>query len=311
MGPEVMRVLSDDRGRDRSLLSCGVEVSRFSWPVLGRHCVRATFYGVRGSTPSPSEANRRYGGNTSSLTVEVGDDVPMMFDIGTGARQCGVGMDEPFVGSIFVTHLHWDHIQGLPFFGPMLRPGASATFYGPVQPEGTLREAIDCFVRPPLFPVTLDQLPCEFKTIAITDDSVEVGLATVVSRQVPHVGETNGYRVEHEGKSMVYIPDHQQPMDPDFIDPGVVELCQDADVLIHDAQYTPDEFVIKSDWGHCTIDYAIHVAHRCSVRKLVLFHHDPSHDDDTLDALFEMAIAKGAALGLEIVGAFEGLELNI
>ena len=273
--------------------------------------MKVTFYGVRGSTPSPSEANRRYGGNTSSLAVQAGDEFPVMLDLGTGARQCGEEMDVPFVGSIFVTHLHWDHIQGLPFFGPILRPGASATFYGPEQSEGTLREAIDSFIRPPLFPVMIEHLPCEFDAIAIGDETVQVGSLSVISRQVPHIGETNGYRVEHEGRSVVYIPDHQQPPDPDVIDPLVVELCQDADVLIHDAQYTSDEFVMKSDWGHCTIDYAMHVAQRCGVRKLVLFHHDPSHDDDTLDALFESAIAKGAAMGLDVVGAFEGLELTI
>ena len=150
--------------------------------------MRLTFHGVRGSTPSPCEQNRRYGGNTSSVVVHPDGEGPILLDLGTGARQYGLTMNEPFSGAIFVTHLHWDHIQGFPFFGPMLRPGADVTFYGPIQPNESLREALDSFIRPPLFPVTIDMLPCDFEAIAIANDEVQVGNARVMSREVPHTG---------------------------------------------------------------------------------------------------------------------------
>lgn len=273
--------------------------------------MKVKFHGVRGSTPSPCDSNRRYGGNTSSVSVHVGDENPIMLDLGTGAREFGLAMGRPFDGAVFVTHLHWDHIQGLPFFGPMIMPGGSTTVYGPPQEDGTLRQALDSFVRPPLFPVTIDALPSDIEAVAIGDETVDLGYASVMSRSVPHVGVTNGYRVEVDGKSVAYIPDHQQPQDPTSIGQGVAELCQDADVLIHDAQYTPAEFETKSDWGHCTIEYAMHVASTCDVKTLVLFHHDPAHDDVTLDRLIAEAKAAGELVGLEVVGAYEGLELAL
>ena len=270
-----------------------------------------TFHGVRGSTPSPCEANRRYGGNTSSVAVDIGDGSPILLDLGTGVRPLGAMLSGPFVGTIFVTHLHWDHVQGLPFFAPLLEPDSSATIYGPAQTDGSLAGAIEAFIRPPYFPVALDELPCSIDVVEIGDESVNVGSATVMARSVPHVGDTNGYRIDHGGSSVAYIPDHQQPEDAEFIDPNVEELCDSADLLIHDAQYTPAEFVQKSTWGHCTIDYAIHVASSCRVRKLVLFHHDPAHGDDMLDELSAAAAERGAASGVEVVAAYESMSLDV
>lgn len=273
--------------------------------------MKLTFHGVRGSTPSPCDQNRRYGGNTSSVAVQIDDESPILLDLGTGARQMGMEMCEPFVGSILVTHLHWDHIQGLPFFGPMLRPGAAVKLYGPIQAQGSLREALDVFVQPPLFPVMISDLPCDFEAIGVDDEQFVVGSASVTSRTVPHVGETVGYRITHGARSVTYIPDHQQPLDTSTIDANVAELCDGVDVLIHDAQYTPEEFEQKSTWGHCTIDYSVHVAAACGVKKLVLFHHDPAHNDDWLDELTAAAAVRGAERGVEVIAAHEGLSLEV
>jgi len=270
-----------------------------------------SFYGVRGSTPSPCDANRRYGGNTSSVAVHTGDASPILLDLGTGVRELGELLDGPFIGSIFVTHLHWDHVQGLPFFSPLLSPGAVATIYGPCQQDCSLCDALEAFVRPPYFPVSMSDLPCELTTVGIGDESIVVGSAEVMSRAVPHVGETNGYRIDHGGRSVAYVPDHQQPADATDVDANVVELCRDVDLLIHDAQYTPEEFDAKSTWGHCTIDYAIHVAATSGARKLALFHHDPSHCDDILDELTAAAIETGRERGVEVIAAREGMTLDV
>jgi len=270
-----------------------------------------SFYGVRGSTPSPCDANRRYGGNTSSVAVDIGDASPILLDLGTGVRELGELLDGPFIGSIFVTHLHWDHVQGLPFFSPLLSPGAVATIYGPGQQDCSLCDALEAFVRPPYFPVSMRELPCDLTTVGIGNESVHVGTAEVMSRAVPHVGETNGYRINHSGRSVAYIPDHQQPADPSEVDANVVELCRDVDLLIHDAQYTPEEFDEKSTWGHCTIDYAIHVAATSGAKKLALFHHDPSHCDDILDELTAAAIERGRERGVEVFAAREGMKLDV
>ena len=243
--------------------------------------------------------------------MDIGEGSPILLDLGTGVRPLGVTLSGPFVGAILVTHLHWDHVQGLPFFAPLLEPLSSATLYGPIQPEGTLTEAIEAFVRPPYFPVSLGELPGRIAAVELGDESVKVGSATVMARSVPHVGDTNGYRIDHGGSSVAYIPDHQQPLDASFIDPNVVDLCRGADLLIHDAQYTPDEFVKKSTWGHCTIDYAIHVASSCGVKKLVLFHHDPSHGDDLLDELSAAAADRGDACGVVVVAAYESMAIDV
>lgn len=238
-----------------------------------------------------------------------------MFDLGTGLRYFGHGMphDGSFHGAALVTHMHWDHTQGLPFFVPTLRDGARFDIYAPVQEDG--RPVADVFaamIRPPMFPVPLESLPGRFTFRDVADDDFTIGGLDVKSRLVPHVGNTVGYRVTWQGRSIVYISDHQQPTDGSFaMSDGVRELCEGADLLIHDAQYTPDEFAQKSTWGHCTVEYAVWVAVSCGVRTLALFHHDPAHHDDMLDDLTACAAAAGRARGVEVVAAREGLTIDV
>lgn len=272
-----------------------------------------TFYGVRGSCPCPSEANRRYGGNTACVALTEGINPPIVFDLGTGLRAFGETqpLDGSFVGAALVTHIHWDHVQGLPFFPPADRQGARFDIYGPQQDDGTLAELFDGFMRPPYFPVTCAELRGDIRFHEVLKDEFMIGPAKVIVRPVPHNGPTVGYRVVWDGRVVTYISDHQAPLGLDTVADSVVELAHGADVLIHDAQYTRSEFEEKSHWGHCTVDYAVTVALEANARKLVLFHHDPSHGDDRMDELLAEAVALGQPHGLEVTAAFEGLRLGL
>ena len=276
--------------------------------------MQITFYGVRGSTPSPCEANRRYGGNTSTVVLERPASPPIVFDLGTGLRVWAETqpLDGSFRATALVTHIHWDHVQGLPFFPPIDRVGARLDVYAPVQAEGPLDEVFGDFMRPPYFPVHYTQLRGDIRFRGVSDADFEIGSAKVKVRPVPHVGPTVGYRVDWEGVSVAYVSDHQAPLGLDTVAESVLELCDGVDLLIHDAQYTSEEFEAKSHWGHCTVDYALLVAKESGARRLALFHHDPSHGDPFLDQLAASAKAAGQAIGVdEVFAAREGLQLTL
>lgn len=269
-----------------------------------------TFWGVRGSTPCPCDDNRRYGGNTACVSLESPGADPLVLDLGTGLRFWGQTMpaDGSFHGHAFVTHLHWDHVQGLPFFAPINCPGATLDVYAPGQDDATVADAFDEFMRPPYFPVRASDLFGDIRFHDVNDVDMEVGSARVKVRDVPHVGATNGYRFEIDGVVVAYISDHQEPLDGrGRVAPSVLELCEGADLLIHDAQYTADEFAVKSNWGHCTVDYAVQVAAEAGVRRLALFHHDPAHHDAIIDDLLVHARRRAVELGVEeVTAASEG-----
>jgi phosphoribosyl 1,2-cyclic phosphodiesterase len=240
---------------------------------------------------------------------------PIILDLGTGLRLFGCAWPtaKPFRGTALVSHLHWDHVQGLPFFAPMIAAGSKLDVFGPTQDDGrTLAEAIDDFMRPPYFPITLGQLPAEITVQPCPTKPFQVGTAKVTALEVPHIGATLGFRVEADGVVVAYIPDHQQPLDGSFtVDPAVLELCRDADVVIHDAQFTDAEFAQRSTWGHCTIAYAVQVAVQSGARRLALFHHDPSHSDDQMDLLVADAVRAGRKAGIEVFAASEGLQVDV
>lgn len=275
--------------------------------------MQVTFYGVRGSCPCPSEANRRYGGNTACVALTVPSEAPIVFDLGTGLRLFAESqpVDGTFRGSALVTHIHWDHVQGLPFFPPADRVGAKFDIYGPQQDDGSLAQVFDGFMRPPYFPVTCSELRGDIKFHEVLKDDLVIGSAHVTVRPVPHCGTTVGYRVTWDDRVVTYISDHQAPLGQDSFADSVLELASGADILIHDAQYTQAEFEEKSHWGHCTIDYAVKVAEAAHVRRLVLFHHDPAHGDDRLDELLADARLLPRPDDLEIISAYEGLQLTV
>ena len=273
------------------------------------------FHGVRGSTPCQSDDIRRYGGNTSCVSIDAPGQAPLLLDMGTGLRYYGkrVPVDELFRGNCLLTHLHWDHVQGLPFFAPLLREGSSLDVYGPAQDDGrTLEDVVSVTIRPPLFPVSVDELPGSVTFHDTADSEFAIGDYNVTARLVPHLGPTLGFRVEFDGHSVAYLSDHQQPFDGSLsVASGPMDLVEGVDLLIHDAQYTQSEFAAKSTWGHCTIDYAVWLAAEAGVKRLALFHHDPARRDDDLDELLRCAAATGERRGVEVIAASEGLVVEV
>lgn len=306
-----------------------------------------TFHGVRGSCPCSDPRMRRYGGATACVSVQPDGDVPpIVLDLGTGSRLLGeelmeryypgagpspgappedMGADPVHVPhvrptgvqlamSIFITHLHFDHVQGFPFFGPVLREASSLEVYGPAQDLLSLHDAFNAFVQPPYFPVGLDALPAKVRLTELEDEAtVNVGDAVVMARSIPHVGRTLGYRIETDGCAVAYLGDHQAPRschNGPRVSEAAMSLARDADVLVHDAQYTNEEFGVKEHWGHSTVDYAVEVALAARARKLVLFHHDPTHQDDMLDQLGHEA-QRLAGDEVEVVVAAEGLTIKL
>ena len=279
-----------------------------------------TFHGVRGSTPCDGEHLARYGGNTSCVALECEGLPPIVFDLGTGLRNYGTqllenGGAQGFQGTMLLSHLHWDHVQGLPFFVPLHIPGNVVDVYGPRQQDGPLAEVFEGMMRPPYFPIRPDQLEGAVLFHDAGDDDFPVHDAKVRSRWIRHVGPTLGYRVDWHGVTVAYLSDHGQGcgmgQSDDFIPDEVLELCDGVDLLIHDAQHTPSEFEMKRHWGHCTVDYALHVAKESGARTVALFHHDPAHGDDMVDQLEREAQERSAAVdGAEVVAAAEGMVLR-
>ncbi len=274
-----------------------------------------TFHGVRGSTPCDGADLARYGGNTSCVSVAVPGHHPVLLDLGTGLRYFGLGhrTPSPFRGSCLLSHLHWDHVQGLPFFTPLLREGAHLDVYAPRQADDRpLAELFGNCLCPPMFPVALDAFPGVVDFVAVGDERFGIGEIEVTSRRIPHVCDTCGYRLEWGGASIAYLSDHQQPgVDVYEMSPGARDLCEGVDLLIHDAQYTREEFAVKSTWGHCTVEYAAWLAAECGVGTLALFHHDPTHGDDQIDCFVEVAKARCGPSGPSVIAAREGLTVHV
>ncbi len=246
-----------------------------------------TFFGVRGSIPTPGADTVEFGGNTSCVEVVCGER-RLVFDTGTGMRLLGQGClrERKRVSlDVFYSHLHWDHLQGLPFFVPLYLPGTELVLHGP---QG-LREALDTQMGEPGFPVRLGSVPSQLGFDEIGDGrSVRLAEDLIVScARLNHPGGVLGYRVEYRGHAVVYATDTEHYSCPD---PKLVRLAEGADLLIYDAQYDDDEYAGKSGaprtgWGHSTFSEGVRIADAAGVKRLALYHHDPGHSDEKLRAI--------------------------
>lgn len=246
--------------------------------------MKVTFYGTRGSTPTPDPDFIQFGGNTSCILVTFDSGRIVILDAGTGIRKLGDDLlaapYEQYKNIIIgLSHTHWDHIQGFPFFEPAYdrRRRITIAICGKYREATDLESIFSMQMQRDYFPVPLDKMGARitFWQPEITDYVSPDGINIVASRH-NHPGYAYGYRIEELGKTLVYCTDVEHK---DGIDPGVVALSKNADLLIHDAHFTPEELKVKKGWGHSSWEQAIEVAEQAGVKKLALFHHNPYHDD--------------------------------
>ena len=245
--------------------------------------MRIRFWGVRGSIAVSGSRYNATGGNTSCVEL-THEGHRLVLDAGTGLRALGEHLGfSPQELAICFSHVHWDHIQGFPFFAPGFHPGSELTLIGASTRAGDLRMALEQQMLPPQFPITLRQVQAKLHfRDAIPGELLQHGPFSVLPLWLDHPDPVLAFRVEAGGRSVVYATDHEHA---GAITPELVELARDADLLIHDAQYTPDEAPQRRGWGHSTWDEAAEVAQQAGVRKLALFHHDPGRDDGDVAAI--------------------------
>lgn len=276
--------------------------------------MRIRFWGTRGSIPTPGQRTVRYGGNTACVEVRDQDDTLLVLDAGTGMRELGLDLIARNGGGalsfdLFLSHLHWDHIQGIPFFRPAYDKRTEIRIHAPVHPK-PLKDLLGLGMDDPFFPVDLDAVPGAIHMEEFPSGTAkQCGPFRVGCTRVYHPAPALAYRVEADGRSMVYATDTEDPFSGS--ENPVVALAKDVDVLVHDAQYTNDDY--KKGWGHSTIATAVDVAVRANAKRLVLYHHDPERSDDALDKIGADAqrLARERGSTAEVLVAYEGMELTL
>jgi phosphoribosyl 1,2-cyclic phosphodiesterase len=272
--------------------------------------VKVRLWGTRGSVASPGPDTARYGGNTACVEVRGAGDTVVVLDAGTGIRPLGSVLEGHVARvHILLTHLHMDHIQGLGFFKPLFDPAVETHLWGPAPCVDDLRRRLVRYLSPPLFPVHLRDLP-RLTLHAVPTEPFEVGGLHVHADRICHPGYTVGYRLAENGHAFTYLSDHEPALGAPAFPLGAewtsgYTLCRDADLLVHDAQYSLAEYAKHVGWGHCALDHAIELARLAGVRRLVTFHHDPSHSDDDIDRMTAEAVA-ATRPGFAVTAGAEG-----
>jgi len=275
-------------------------------------------WGCRGSVAAPGPTTVKYGGNTSCVEVRLASGQVLVLDAGTGIRPLGVVTQSSLCPElhILLTHLHLDHLQGLGFFRPLFDPEMRIHIWGPPSPVQPLAERIAMYLSPPLFPVRLEEVPSQVTFHDAPSEGVTIGSATVRSCLVQHQGPTVGYRIEEDGRSLVYLPDHEPSLGTDLRSVPAewmsgYEIAHEADVLFHDAQYRDHEYGAHVGWGHSGIAHAMEFADKAGVQNLVLFHHDPYHDDVELEEVLKEARQLWPAAEDRVCLANEGMTIEM
>jgi phosphoribosyl 1,2-cyclic phosphodiesterase len=285
----------------------------------GLTTISVRFRGVRGSTPSPGLCTARYGGNTACVELRAGDEI-LILDAGSGIRALGADLgtefgSRPIKATLLISHTHWDHIQGLPFFTPAFSTKNRIRVIAAKGAGATLERALRNQMDPIHFPVGLDQMPGLNCIEELRSDKVSLGAFTVHVAELNHPGGCAGFRVEAHGASLAYLPDHE-PFEIGYVSASgsssaqartdaLVEFVRGVDLLILDTQYTAAEYRHRRGWGHGSLPDSVSLALNADVRQFALFHHDPGHDDDQIDAMLESARNMARPSALAVKGASE------
>lgn len=282
-----------------------------------------TFWGTRGSIPTPGPRTARYGGNTPCVGVTDGGGTLLVLDAGSGLRPLGAALASerrPVSAHLLLTHTHWDHIQGLPFFRPLAVRGNTLHIYGAAQAGVPLEEILHRQMDPSVFPVPLEALAATLAITPVAEGAFEVDGFRVQAFRLRHPGTTLGYRLRPPdgGREVAYVTDNELGPGGDYAVPPdwrarLVAFLSGADTLIHDAMYAESIIAARRGWGHSTPAEAVDLAAEAGCRRLVLFHHDPENDDEAVDALVRgaRAYAKLRSPALEVEAATEGRRLGL
>ena len=294
--------------------------------------MRVRFWGTRGSIATPGPGTNYFGGNTSCVELTTANGDLLIIDCGTGMHPLAAKLmaqgKKAINANILIGHTHWDHIQGFPFFSPAFVKGNSVAIHGPEGSHGSLHRALAGQMEFTYFPIELNQLPAAITYHELTEGIHTIGSARVATQFLNHPAMTLGYRVEVDGVAVVYLVDHEPFSDELWragAEPGRIgsilhegdrrhaKFMADADLVIHDSQYTPEEYASKKTWGHSSYDYVVQIASAAGVRQLALTHHDPGHDDHFVTDIERNArtLASQLGTGLEVFCAYEACELAL